>query len=91
MRGLVFTTGIGYNGTMLVLEGFFKSGNFISSTPVTIPDDKRAIVTVLDEKPVENGKTASWREFFTALDGMEPLPAGDIPRANLDAGRSIVL
>jgi hypothetical protein len=76
---------------MLVVEGFFKSGNFISSTPVSIPDDKRTIVTVLDEKPVHSGKTAPWNEFFTALDNMEPLPAGVIPRVDLDSGRSIDL
>ena len=63
---------------MQAYQGYFKDGRFISLENVRIPENKRVIVTILDEAPPkinheENAK--AWREFFEEMKNIdEPLP-----------------
>jgi hypothetical protein len=34
---------------MLSVQGYFESGRFIAATPISIPERKKTIITVLDE------------------------------------------
>jgi hypothetical protein len=35
---------------MLVVQGYFEEGKFVTDTPVVIPEKKKTIVTVLDDE-----------------------------------------
>lgn len=63
---------------MLSFQGYFESGKFVSLDNISIPENKRAIVTILDEvvpQKRESHNAKAWREFFTDLEGCNELPA----------------
>ena len=35
---------------LLTFQGYFKAGQFVADTPIQIPEERKTIVTVLDEK-----------------------------------------
>jgi hypothetical protein len=68
---------------MLVIQGYFEAGQFIADTPVVIPENKKTIVTVLDENVQKFNQKKIWNEFREAIEkSNEELP-DDIPRLNL--------
>lgn len=58
---------------MLSFQGYFELGKFVPLDDVSIPEHKRAIVTILDEvapaKDTQNAK--AWREFFSDLESCD--------------------
>jgi hypothetical protein len=68
---------------MLVIQGYFEAGKFISDTPVAIPENKKTIITVLDENIQRTDQKKIWNEFREAIEkSNEELP-DYIPRLNL--------
>jgi hypothetical protein len=68
---------------MLVIQGYFEAGQFISDTPIVIPENKRTIITVLDENIQKTDHKKIWNEFREAIEkSNEELP-DYIPRLNL--------
>lgn len=59
---------------MLSFQGYFEAGKFVPLDMVSIPDHKRAIVTILDEtapKGKESLNAKAWREFLSELDSCD--------------------
>ncbi len=56
---------------MLSFQGYFEKGKFVSSNTVPIPERKRAIVTILDEEAPEVSHSKAWRDFLSALKGID--------------------
>ena len=56
---------------LLTFQGFFENGQFVSSEPVKkLPEHKKAIVTILDEKMDEDEEM---ERKLKALDEIEKL------------------
>ncbi len=59
---------------MLAYQGYFENGQFVSLDAVKVPDQRRVILTVLDEivqKPSENKQAGALREFFDAINASD--------------------
>jgi predicted DNA-binding antitoxin AbrB/MazE fold protein len=52
-------------GCMLIIQGYFEKNVFHPDTDVSIPDGKKAVVTVIDEEAGSNEKKS---RQITALD-----------------------
>jgi hypothetical protein len=52
---------------MISLQGYFDGGLFVPDTPVTIPERKRSIVTILDEDIKNSNYTKEWEKTFNLL------------------------
>ena len=52
---------------MLVITGIFEDGRFIPDKPVSIPQKKRVMVTIEEEKSVETAPEMTWREIGEAI------------------------
>jgi len=77
---------------MHALEGYFKGGVFYPlNSPVDIPDNRRVIVTVLDEQVPEGiKKLDTWAELDALVDSMtEHLDPENFTRCQL--GRDHIL
>jgi hypothetical protein len=65
---------------MLVVQGYFEEGKFVTDTSVIIPEKKKTIVTVLDEEALsseakKNKRIEKWEEFRLAIESdKEGLP-----------------
>ena len=59
---------------LLVLEGYFDEGRFITDTPY-IPEGKKAIVTVLDEIVDKNKEQKSYQKLWDEI--IEEIEASD--------------
>jgi hypothetical protein len=70
---------------LVTVQGFFEDGKFIPSEPVSIPDHKKVILTILDETDDDRKKKqmAELDRLWEMLDKSmgEELP--DFSRANL--------
>lgn len=65
---------------MIVATGIFENERFISDRPVSIPQKKRVIVTIEEEKVEEAKPEMTWREISEAiLSCDEELPGGPTP------------
>lgn len=54
---------------MLSFQSYFESGKFIPLDNVLIPENKRAIVTILDEAApaTESQNSKAWKEFLVDI------------------------
>jgi hypothetical protein len=68
---------------MLVVQGYFEAGRFISDTPVVIPEKKKTIITVLDENIQKTDQEKIWDEFREAIERSNEELSDYIPRLNL--------
>jgi hypothetical protein len=68
---------------MLVIQGYFEAGQFISDTPVVIPENKKTIITVLDENIQKTDQKKMWGEFREAIEKSNEELSDYIPRLNL--------
>jgi hypothetical protein len=68
---------------MLVVQGYFEAGQFISDTPVVIPENKKTIVTVLDENVQKTDQKKTWDEFRETIEKSNEELSDYIPRLNL--------
>jgi glycerol-3-phosphate cytidylyltransferase-like family protein len=68
---------------MLVLEGYFDAGRFITDTP-NIPEGKRTIVTVLDEaankKKEQTAHQKLWNEIIDEIRNSDEVLEGEPER-----------
>jgi hypothetical protein len=53
---------------MLVIQRYFEAGQFISDTPVAIPENKKTIITVLDKKAQKIRNGEAWDTFLQAIE-----------------------
>jgi hypothetical protein len=69
---------------MLAFQGYFQSGQFVTDTPVQIPERKKTIVTVLDESVDEDGERKSyqrlWDEIIDEIENSDEVLAGEPER-----------
>jgi hypothetical protein len=68
---------------MLSIQGYFEAGRFIADTPVVIPENKRTIITVLDENINKTDQKKIWDEFKEAIEKSDEKLLDYIPRLNL--------
>ena len=65
---------------MLVVTGVFEDERFIPDSPVFIPQKKKVIVTIEEEKPEEIRHKMTWREIGEAIQNCdEELPGWPQP------------
>jgi hypothetical protein len=69
---------------MLVVQGYFEEGQFISNSKVIIPEHRRAIVTVLDEEMPEQNHKKIWKDFFAAIQSANEDTPVNFPRVNFN-------
>jgi hypothetical protein len=67
---------------MLVMTGFFDKETFFPDTPVSIPQNKKVVVTIEEEaeQPVKQFSTAEKDRIRTSLFGVLP-PSIDLNQA----------
>jgi hypothetical protein len=70
---------------LVTVQGFFEDGKFIPSEPISIPDHKKVILTILDETDDDRKKKqmAELDRLWEALDKSMDEELPDFPRANL--------
>jgi hypothetical protein len=68
---------------MLVIQGYFEAGQFVSDTPVVIPENKKTIITVLDETIQKNDQKKMWDDFRQAIEKSDEELPDYVPRLNL--------
>jgi hypothetical protein len=60
---------------MLIIQGYFEAGQFISNNPIVIPENKKTIVTILDEDIQKIDQKKIWNEFKETIENCdEDLP-----------------
>jgi hypothetical protein len=69
---------------MLVIQGYFEAGRFIADSPVAIPENKKAIVTVLDEEirgeeQKRQERIKLWREIRAKVEQSDEVLPDDFP------------
>ena len=69
---------------LLVAEGYFDAGRFISNTPIKIPDKKKVIVTILDESSDEINEESMqaklWSDIFDEIENCTEVLYGEPER-----------
>ena len=69
---------------LLTFQGYFKAGQFIADTPSQIPEGRKTIVTVLDEKAEKISEEARqkklWDEIFEDLQNSDEVLEGEPER-----------
>ena len=72
---------------LLTFQGFFKEGNFVTDTPIQIPEGRKTIVTVLDEAADEYNEEARqsklWDEIFEEIKNCNEVLLGEPERIHL--------
>jgi hypothetical protein len=69
---------------LLTVEGYFEAGRFIADTPIQIPERRKTIITVLDEKvDKENGQEryiAYWNKIIEDIQNSDEVLEGEPER-----------
>jgi hypothetical protein len=69
---------------LLVVEGYFEAGRFITDTPVHIPEGKKTIVTVLDEAVNKDQERKAyqklWDEIINDIENSDEVLEGEPER-----------
>jgi hypothetical protein len=69
---------------LLTVEGYFEAGRFIADTPIQIPEGRKTIITVLDEKvDKENEReryTAYWNKIIEDIQNSDEALEGEPER-----------
>ena len=52
---------------LLTIQGYFEAGHFIADTPVQIPEGRKTIVTVLDEKVDKTQERANYIDYWDQI------------------------
>jgi predicted KAP-like P-loop ATPase len=52
---------------LLTIQGYFEAGHFIADTPVQIPEGRKTIVTVLDEKVDKENEQAKYIAYWNKI------------------------
>jgi hypothetical protein len=66
---------------LLTFQGYFEAGQFVTDTPVQIPEGRKTIVTVLDEKADRaTGREeyiAYWNKIIEDSQDSDEMPEGE--------------
>jgi len=72
---------------LLVAEGYFEAGHFISNTPIQIPEKRKAIITVLDEaidkEDEQKNYITYWNKIIEDIQNSNEVLEGEPERINL--------
>jgi len=52
---------------LLSIEGYFEAGRFIADTPVSIPERKKTIVTILDEAVNKDSEQQTYKKLWDEI------------------------
>ena len=52
---------------LLTFQGYFEAGHFVADTPVQIPEGRKAIVTVLDEKVDKTNEQEKYIDYWDKI------------------------
>jgi len=67
---------------MLIMTGIFENERFIPDNPISIPQNKKVVVTINEEMQKTENPDITWRELCeTILNCNEELPGDPIPVA----------
>jgi hypothetical protein len=69
---------------MFVIQGYFEAGKFIADSPVSIPENKKTIITVLDEDALsieakKQERIRKWEKFREAIENSDEDLPDDFP------------
>jgi hypothetical protein len=69
---------------MLVIQGYFEAGQFIADSPVAIPENKKTVVTILDEDArgedqKKQERIKLWREIRETVEHSDEALPDDFP------------
>ena len=66
---------------LLTFQGYFERGRFISEEAVPVPEQKKAIVTILGEDARKSGENReAWQDFFEAIESSDEEIPDEFPR-----------
>jgi hypothetical protein len=51
----------------LTIQGYFEEGQFISDTPIRIPEGRKTIITVLDETIDKRGERGNYIAYWNKI------------------------
>jgi hypothetical protein len=68
---------------MFVVQGYFEAGQFVSDPPVVIPENKKAVITILDENIQKIDQKKIWNEFRAVIEKADEELPDSIPRLTL--------
>jgi hypothetical protein len=78
---------------LLVVEGYFEEGRFITDTPVHIPEGRKTIVTVLDEAVNKDNKrenyVAYWNKIIEDIQNSDEALEGEPERVHFKTPEEI--
>jgi hypothetical protein len=78
---------------LLTFQGYFEAGQFVADTPVQIPEGRKTIVTVLDEKADKaNGREdyiAYWNKIIEDIQASDEMLEGEPERARFKTPKEI--
>jgi hypothetical protein len=52
---------------LLTIQGYFEAGQFIADTPIQIPEGRKIIVTVLDEKVSKENEREHYIAYWNKI------------------------
>jgi glycerol-3-phosphate cytidylyltransferase-like family protein len=52
---------------LLTVQGYFERGHFVADTPVQIPERRKTIVTVLDEKVEKENDGEKYIDYWNKI------------------------
>ena len=52
---------------LLTFRGYFESGRFVSDTPIQIPEGRKTIITVLDEKIDKENERVNYIAYWNKI------------------------
>jgi hypothetical protein len=54
---------------LLTFQGYFEAGRFIADTPIRIPEGRKTIITVLDEKIDKENERKNYIAYWNKIIG----------------------
>jgi hypothetical protein len=52
---------------LLTFQGYFEAGQFVADTPIQIPEGRKTIITVLDEKVDKANEREDYRAYWNKI------------------------
>jgi hypothetical protein len=52
---------------LLTFQGYFEAGQFVADTPIQIPEGRKTIITVLDEKVDRANEREDYRVYWNRI------------------------
>jgi hypothetical protein len=78
---------------LLTFQGYFEAGQFVADTPIQIPEGRKTIVTVLDEKVDKANERenyiAYWNKIIEDIQNSDEVLEGDPERVRFKTPEEI--